>query len=46
MTKEISISNVEKFSKRQMCIRDSSLTAYFRANPDALAVLNAYFENQ
>lgn len=24
----------------------NSLTAYFRANPDALAVLNAYFENQ
>ena len=24
----------------------NSLTAYFRANPHALAVLNAYFENQ
>jgi hypothetical protein len=24
----------------------NSLTAYFRANPDALAVLNAYFENK
>lgn len=24
----------------------NSLTAYFRANPDALVVLNAYFENQ
>ena len=24
----------------------NSLTAYFRHNPDALAVLNAYFENQ
>ncbi len=24
----------------------NSLTAYFRANPDALAILNAYFENQ
>ena len=24
----------------------NSLTAYFRANPDALAVLNAHFENQ
>lgn len=24
----------------------NSLTAYFRANPHALAVLNSYFENQ
>lgn len=24
----------------------NSLTAYFRANPDALAVLNTYFENK
>lgn len=24
----------------------NSLTAYFRTNPDALAVLDAYFENQ